>query len=250
MSVFRVEKNKNYTVMSNYHLQDRDLSLKAKGLLSFMLSLPDDWDYSLNGLVSICKEKHSSIRTTLQELETKKYLERIQNRNEKGLFEYDYIIYEKPYQNEPYIDFPHTDEPHTENYTQINTNRKNINKKDKLDISTEGIMNYLIQTKFLDITDIEIYRYKELIKELLSKYTKNSLYKSLCYVISKMKDNKNISNKFAYFQKALINGLALSEKSNVPDWLNKKIEKEKLSKSEELEMLDLLSKYKETEVAK
>ena len=56
MSVFRVEKNKNYTTMSNYHLRDRNLTLKTKGLLSIMLSLPEDWDYSIKGLVSICKE--------------------------------------------------------------------------------------------------------------------------------------------------------------------------------------------------
>ena len=74
MSVFKIEKNKNYTVMSNYHLRDKNLSYKAKGLLSFMLSLPEDWDYSINGLVSISKEKVKAIRNILQELQRYGYL--------------------------------------------------------------------------------------------------------------------------------------------------------------------------------
>ena len=74
MSVFKIEKNKNYTVMSNYHLRDKNLSYKAKGLLSFMLSLPEDWDYSINGLVSISKEEVKAIRNILQELQRYGYL--------------------------------------------------------------------------------------------------------------------------------------------------------------------------------
>ena len=69
MSVVRINKNKNYTVMSNYHLRDKNMSLKAIGLLSKMLSLPDDWDYSISGLVSICKENETAIKNTLKELE-------------------------------------------------------------------------------------------------------------------------------------------------------------------------------------
>ena len=74
MSVFKIEKNKNYTVMSNYHLRDKNLTYKAKGLLSFMLSLPEDWDYSINGLVSISKEEVKAIRNILQELQRYGYL--------------------------------------------------------------------------------------------------------------------------------------------------------------------------------
>ena len=70
MSTFRVNKNVNYTVMSNYHLQDKKLSLKAKGLLSYMLSLPDDWDYSLKGLTIGCKDGLDSVRTAVLELKT------------------------------------------------------------------------------------------------------------------------------------------------------------------------------------
>lgn len=69
MSVFKIEKSRNYTVKSNYHLRDKNLLYKAKGLLSFMLSLPEDWDYSINGLVSIIKEGVKAIRNILQELQ-------------------------------------------------------------------------------------------------------------------------------------------------------------------------------------
>ena len=75
--VFKIEKNKNYTIMSNYHLRDKNLSLKAKGLLSFMLSLPENWDYSLSGLIAVCKEQESSIKSTLRELK---------NNGWKGIF--------------------------------------------------------------------------------------------------------------------------------------------------------------------
>ena len=75
MSIFRVEKNKNYTTMSNYHLRETKMSLKAIGLLSKILSLPDDWDYTIAGLVSICKENETAIKSTLKELQTFGYLE-------------------------------------------------------------------------------------------------------------------------------------------------------------------------------
>ena len=74
MAVFKVEKTKNFTIMSNHHLQNKNLSLKAKGLLSYMLSLPNDWDYSLAGLVANSKESKTSIRNTLNELKEHHYL--------------------------------------------------------------------------------------------------------------------------------------------------------------------------------
>ena len=83
--------------MSNYHLRDKKLSLKAKGLLSYMLSLPDNWDYSLNGLVAICKEQETSIKNTLDELRKNGYLLVEKTNGKKGLFEYNYLIYEYPY---------------------------------------------------------------------------------------------------------------------------------------------------------
>lgn len=103
MSVIRVNKSRNYTVMSNYHLRDKNLSLKAKGLLSIMLSLPDDWDYSIKGLVAICKEGQTSVETALDELKEYGYvvIEKIApNKDNGGKFEYIYNIYEQPCDNQ------------------------------------------------------------------------------------------------------------------------------------------------------
>ena len=97
MAVFRVEKNKGYTVMSNHHLRNKELTLKAKGLLSQMLSLPENWDYTLAGLSHINKESIDAIRTAVLELEKAGYIERAQGRDEKGkMTAITYTIYEQP----------------------------------------------------------------------------------------------------------------------------------------------------------
>lgn len=95
MGVFRIDKN--YTVMSNYHLQEKNMSLKAKGLLTTMLALPDNWDYSIPELVAICKENKTAIQNILKELESFGYLKRIRTHNPKGQFHYIYEIFEKPH---------------------------------------------------------------------------------------------------------------------------------------------------------
>lgn len=98
MSVFRVEKNKGYTVMSNHHLRNHTLSLKAKGLLSQMLSLPEDWDYTLQGLAQINKESIDAIREAVRELERAGYIERSRERDERGCLRGTvYTIYEQPH---------------------------------------------------------------------------------------------------------------------------------------------------------
>lgn len=126
MSVVRVVKNKDYTAMANYHLKEKDMSLKAIGLLSIMLSLPDNWDYSVNGLTSIRKESYDTIRAILKELEEFGYLNRTQIKNDKGKFvDVEYTIYEKPLTEKPI-----TENPLTENYRQLNTNIiNNLNNK-------------------------------------------------------------------------------------------------------------------------
>ena len=84
MAVFRVEKTRDYTVMANHHLKNRTMTLKAKGLLSLMLSLPDDWDYTLKGLSLISVESIDAIREAVRELERAGYIVRSRERNEKG----------------------------------------------------------------------------------------------------------------------------------------------------------------------
>lgn len=129
MAVIRVEKTQNYTVMSNHHLRNKAMSLKAKGLMSLMLSLPPQWDYSIGGLVAICKESHTSIRSALKELEQNKYLIRQRINNEKGYFSYEYTLYEIPHTEKLHTAKTHTENTHTENRRQLS---KEKIKKDKL----------------------------------------------------------------------------------------------------------------------
>lgn len=132
MAVFRVNKNKNYTVISNYHLRDLNLSLRAKGLLSVMYSLPDDWDYSIRGLAAISQEGEKAIRTVLKELEDKGYLVRTRTHNADGHFDgIIYDIFEEPQlpneENLPcdqnrHVDERHVDDAVVEEGRQLNTN--------------------------------------------------------------------------------------------------------------------------------
>lgn len=130
MSVFRIEKTNNYTVMSNYHLREREMSLKAKGLLSLMLSLPNDWDYTIEGLVTICKENETAVKSTLNELKDFGYLEILKVQNKKGQFEYEYNIYEKPQSKKPEVENLGVENPSVENQGQLNTNKQNTKKED------------------------------------------------------------------------------------------------------------------------
>ena len=140
MAVFRIEKTRDYTVMSNYHLRDRSLSLKAKGLLSLMLSLPEDWDYTMKGLARICKDGIDSISGGIRELETHGYLVRARVRNENGQLgsiEYTILerpkepaqtpapIREKPIRENPIQAKPMLDAPIQENPAQSNTKEQN-----------------------------------------------------------------------------------------------------------------------------
>ena len=112
MSVFRVERTHDYTVMSNHHLKNRALSLKAKGLLSLMLSLPDDWDYTMQGLAHISLEKVDAIRKAITELENEGYITRTRERDEQGrLRGTEYIIREQPISEKPTLEKPMLENP-------------------------------------------------------------------------------------------------------------------------------------------
>ena len=169
MAVFRIEKNKNYTVMANYHLRDISLSLKAKGLLSLMLSLPEGWDYTTKGLACICKDGVDSICSTVKELEKAGYVQRRRLRNELGhLTEIEYTILEKPVRtasseesalpdssakagtppkrekpvldypvlDNPELAFPEQEEPEQENPAQLNI-QESITEKLNTDLSSK-----------------------------------------------------------------------------------------------------------------
>ena len=143
MAVFRVEKTKDFTVMSNYHLRDVELSLKAKGLLSLMLSLPEDWDYTTKGLACICKDGVDSITSALKELENHGYLTRQRTRYENGrLGDITYTIHEKPAgQKEkeklPEQEKPEQEKPKRENPRQVNLKQAEPEQGKHAQLNTE-----------------------------------------------------------------------------------------------------------------
>lgn len=182
MAVFRIDKTKNYTVMANYHLRDTSLSLKAKGLLSLMLSLPEGWDYTTKGLACICKDGVDSICSTVKELENAGYVQRRRLRNELGhLTEVEYTILEKPVRLEssenppkagkapkrenpvlerpvlgnPVLDIPEQaipeqEEPEQENPAQLNI-QELITEKSNTDLSSKD--SFLPSAEAVPLTD-------------------------------------------------------------------------------------------------
>ena len=151
MAVFRIEKTRDYTVMSNHHLRNTDLSLKAKGLLSLMLSLPEDWDYTMKGLAHICKDGIDSISAGIRELEAHGYLIRERIRNENGqLGSIEYTILEQPkpptpMQGAPILEnpiqaVPTLDTPMQGDPAQLNT-KGSSNQKSKKDLSSTEASN-------------------------------------------------------------------------------------------------------------
>ena len=144
MAIIRVQHTKDYTVMANFHLRDRNLSLKAKGVMSFMLSLPDTWDFSMEGLAICSKDGVDSVRSALKELEDSGYLVRSRARDEKGkVGKAIYDLYEKPALEKPILENPIQekpilDKPILEKQAQINTNELNTNELNtKIDIVPE-----------------------------------------------------------------------------------------------------------------
>ena len=164
MSVIRVNNTKGFTVMSNYHFQDKEISLKAKGLLGLMLSLPSNWDYSVNGLVTIVKENKAAVQSALKELEEHKYLKRTRVQDETGRFDYIYDIYEKPYDKLPCTenrctDIQCTENRCTENQPQINTNKQSTNKQNTKELNTNEYKEKNIK--------------KESVNSVIAEYTEN-----------------------------------------------------------------------------
>ena len=240
MAVFKVEKKKNYTIMSNHHLQNKNLSLKAKGLLSYMLSLPSDWDYSLAGLESNLKESKISIRNTLNELKENDYLSVTKlypNQTESKKIEYVYNIYEEPQieidirkqdTENQYLDFQHL-----ENDTQLNTNKQSMKEQtDKEDKTKNKIFednhNFLtidlIDRKYISVDDTDIYNYDRLFEKLLNEYKTSEILMILHYIIPRVlernfmdENGEKISNKFGYLKQSVLNNID-KLKNNEIEW--------------------------------
>ena len=223
MSTFRVNKNVNYTVMSNYHLQDKKLSLKAKGLLSYMLSLPDDWDYSLKGLTTGCRDGIDSVRSAVRELEASGYLRRSKVRDARGrIVDYNYEVFELP-QKEPAEDvpIPTSDSPSSENPTsgfptlenpiQQNTNKQNTKRQSTNLSGPTGEsadfdqMEAQVREEFRERLEIDTLaqRYDpDKLEELLDKLTSQHVE----YIFDVMSNTTQpIKNIMAYLRTTILN---------------------------------------------
>ena len=206
-TIFRVEKNANYVVMSNHHLRNKEMSLKAKGLLSLILSLPPEWNYSLAGLCAICKESQTAMRSALKELETHGYLVRKRQKNSLGHFEYEYIVYEVPHAENQHTEKQKAQKVHTENDSQIskeelNTDKLNINELNK-DKDKENMDSLLQQVGNTDL--IELYwDYIEMRKGMDAPLNARSL-KMLIARCERLSKN-NIRVQKLLLENALING--------------------------------------------
>ena len=160
MSIVRVHKTANFTVMSNYHFKEKKMSLKAKGLLSLMLSLPDDWNYSVSGLVTLSKDGKDSVMSALAELEKFGYLSRERVTNSKGQFNgVEYNIYEQPQPAKPTAENAKEEKrnegkANAENRTQLNTYLTNY-LKDLLftELSTKDMELLELYTQYIKVRE-------------------------------------------------------------------------------------------------
>ncbi len=175
MAVCRVEKNKNYTTMSNFHLRDKNLSNKSRGLLSTMLSLPENWDYTTRGLAAICKDGVDGITAQLKELEQRGYLVRHRIRDSNGrITDMEYVIYEEPQPVSPDTEKPDMVIPDMDEPCLGTPAQRNIDKRSTKESNTELSSIYSIPSdefrpsvlaaldtkrKEAEYKDIERYRY-------------------------------------------------------------------------------------------
>lgn len=209
MSVIRVEKTKNYTVMSNYHFKEKEMSLKAKGLLSLMLSLPDNWDYSIAGLVAICKENETAIKSALKELQQFGYVKVdkiMPDKTDSGRIEYIYNIYEQPKQDDKKqgVENLPLEIQRVENHTQLNTKEQNtykLNTKDNIKkISKKADTSKIIIDTCLK-NDIEDDKSIELIEQFLTEMkikTKGAIEANIAKVAGKSKSTIEECIKTSY----------------------------------------------------
>ena len=219
MSDFTVFRNKNFASIPTYHLRDHSLSLKAVGLLTKMLLLPPEWDYSLNGLVAICKEGRDVIKNTLSELKRHGYVEINEYRNQKGQIQYKYIVHRKSLLEERKNDFlpltekPSTVEPMTVNQLQLNNNKLNdkIDKTKSEDFDHNEFTKKLINYEFIKEDDYSSFLFDDLFNKYLEDgYSKRELMMSINYIIPRIISNNyldefgnEIVNKYGYFKNAI-----------------------------------------------
>lgn len=273
MAKFKVNKTKDYTIMSNYHLKEKNMSLKAKGLLSVMLSLPEDWDYSIAGLVAISLENETSIKSSLSELKQFGYLEVIKlmpNESKNGRIDYVYNIYEKPKQEieKQEVENLPLEILEVENQEQLNINNKIINNK-------SNNMN-IISTINNNGIPIVNQNKKDTIYDFLQKELGRTLSPSEIEKVKEWKDNEltryavkvailngaytiNYIDTIIYnWQKLGIKSVSQAQEENkrhrdkkiskktdyTPEWFDVDIKKEEVETNENNEMEKLLKDFK------
>ena len=279
MAVFRIERNNNYSVISNYHFREKKMSLKAKGLLSEMLSLKEDWDYSSRGLASINKETKNTINSILQELEKFGYLTRLPIKTETGkIIDWEYTIYEVPPQvqknelsehsvpctkNE---DMENEDMENWDNNKILknkklkNKNKRKNNKKENSNYSKESVMGHLPEdnSKFIKPTVLEIDNYiKELTKQIY-EYNKDKLqdhrkqlpifsaeqffdyYESNGWLVGKH-HMKNWKATVRNWTRNDFRKKDNQKETKLPDWFDKDLQNEQMTEAEKQEMDDILA---------
>lgn len=217
MSVFRIHKTENYTVMSNHHFKERGMSLKAKGLLSLMLSLPDTWNYSISGLVTLSKDGKDSVMSALSELEKFGYLSRKQVTNSKGQFSgVEYNIFEIPQSENPTSELPILDKRNeakalAENRQQLSTKEikdesiKDLGisstKKEKDKEEIDSILMYQVR----DTELIELYwDYIDVRKDMGVPLTAKTL--EILVARAKRLSKNNVKVQKLLLENAIING--------------------------------------------
>lgn len=209
-TVFRVEKNREFVVMNHKFLREKEMSLKAKGLLALCLSLPDDWEYSLNGLVAICKESQTSIRSALAELEKFHYLKRSRTKDAKGQFQYEYVLYELPYDGFVHTDNQntqnvHTEDQHTENRRQQSTDLQNTKLQSIDKENKEKEINNILVSQVHNEELFELYKdYIQMREEIDAPLTPKGLQMLIkrCERLSK----NNVKVQCLLLENSLLNG--------------------------------------------
>ena len=271
MAKFKVNKTKDYTIMSNYHLKEKNMSLKAKGLLSVMLSLPDNWDYSIAGLVAISQENETAIKSALSELKQFGYLEVIKlmpNESETGRIDYIYNVYEKPKQEgeKQEVENLPLEILEVENQGQLNTNNKILNNKSNnmniiSTINNNGIpiVNQNKQDTIYDFLEknfgrtlngIEIEMIREWNDNELTRYAikqavLNGKY-NVKYINTILVNYKN--NSITTVQQAQEDEKKFKIRNkkieHKPEWFDVDVEKEEVKPNENNEMEELLKDFK------
>ena len=226
MAVFRIHKNDNFVVIGKTHLKEKDMSLKAIGLLSVMLGLPDDWNYSVTGLAAIRSESKNTINSILNELEEFGYLKRTLIRSANGTIAgYEYDIYEEPYPKNPDTEKPYPKNPDLDNWYQYNNNKLNNNKLNNKEYSKKfqkPTLEDLEGYKKENNLDFDTQRFLDYYESNGWKVGRNS-----------MKDWKATARRWSN-----------KPADKKPEWLDKDIKREEITPAELNELDELLKDFK------